>query len=128
MYMLALLWIDGRIDAWVVAKDLVNLYPFRVDDSLPPELGKRVGDLNDLPEELRRQLQIGKVGALDQQIIGMIRDEYDGVANVDEILVGLFKATKQIHQRQQLANKLYRMGQAGQIVSVPKRKGVYRTR
>lgn len=99
-----------------------------MDDSLPQDLGKRVGNLEELPEELRAQLQVGKIGALEQRIISLIQEQYDGVANVDEILVGLFRATGDIHQRQTLANKLYRMGQSGLIASVPRKKGVYRTK
>ncbi len=99
-----------------------------MDDSLPPDLGKRVGDLDDLPPELRAQLQIGRIGEFERQIIELIEREYGGVANVDEVLVGLYRATGEIHQRQPLANKLYRMGQAGQLISVPRKKGVYRSK
>lgn len=99
-----------------------------MDDSLPADLGKRVGDLDDLPPALRDQLQIGKLGELEREIIDLVRDEYLGVANVDEILVGLYRRTGEIHPRQYLANKLYRMGQAAQIVSVPRKKGVYRVK
>lgn len=98
-----------------------------MDESLPSDLGRRVGNLDDLPEELRAQLQIGKIGELEREIIEVIR-QYDGVANVDEILVGLFRQTGEVHERQRLANRLYRMGQAGHLVSVPKKKGVYRTK
>lgn len=97
-------------------------------DSLPPDLGRRVGDLNDLPAELRAQLQVGKIGELEREIIELIRDDFSGIANVDEILVGLYRRSKQIHARAQLANRLYRMGQAGHLISVPKKKGVYRTK
>lgn len=99
-----------------------------MDDSLPADLGKRVGNLDELPRALRDQLQIGKIGAFEQTIIDLICQTYNGVANVDEILVGLYRATGEVHQRAYIANKLYRMGQAGQIISVPKKKGVYRTR
>ena len=99
-----------------------------MDDSLPPDLGRRVGNLDDLPEALRAQLQIGKIGELERQIIEVIREELGGVANVDEILVGLFRQTGQVLERQSLANRLYRMGQAGHLSSVPKKKGVYRTK
>lgn len=96
-----------------------------MDEFLPPDLGKRVGNLDDLPEKLRAQLQVGKVGETERQILDVLRS-YDGVANVDEIMVGLYRAWNQIHDRQPLANRLYRMSQAGHIVSVPKKKGVYR--
>jgi hypothetical protein len=99
-----------------------------MDDALPPDLGRRVGNLDDLPETLRAQLQIGKIGEVEREIIAIIRDVYDGVANVDEILVGLFRRTGEIHDRQPLANRLYRMGQAGHLFSVPRKKGVYRVK
>lgn len=97
-----------------------------MDDALPPDLGRRVGNLDDLPESLRSQLQVGKIGVVEREIIAVIRELFDGVANVDEILVGLFRRTGEVHERQPLANRLYRMGQAGHLISVPKKKGVYR--
>jgi hypothetical protein len=99
-----------------------------MDDTLPPDLGRRVGNLDELPEALRTQLQIGKIGELEREIISVIQDGFGGVANVDEILVGLFRRSGEIYERQPLANRLYRMGQAGHLISVPKKKGVYRTK
>lgn len=97
-----------------------------MDKDLPNDLGRRMGDLSDLPEELRNQLQITRVSELEQTIIAVIDGMYQGVANVDEILVGLYRKTNEVHQRQPLANKLYRMTTAKQLVSVPRKKGVYR--
>lgn len=99
-----------------------------MDDALPPDLGRRVGNLDELPEELRSQLQVGKLGELEREIVAVIRDVYQGVANVDEILVGLYRRSGVVHERQPLANRLYRMGQAGHLISVPRKKGVYRTK
>lgn len=99
-----------------------------MSDELPPDLGRRVGNLDELPESLRAQLQVGKVGELEREIIDIIRDAYEGVANVDEILVGLYRRSGVIHDRQPLANRLYRMGQAGHLINVPRKKGVYRTK
>lgn len=99
-----------------------------MQDELPNDLGRRVGDLDELPDELRRQLQIAKVGAQEQMIIGVLDRQFDGIANVDEILVGVYRATGEVWQRQFLANKLYRMSVAKLLESVPKKKGVYRTK
>lgn len=99
---------------------------YAMENELPANIGRRMGDLSDLPEELRKQLQIAKVSELEQAIISIVEDMYGGVANVDEILVGLYRETNEIHQRQNLANKLYRMTAAKQLVSVPRKKGVYR--
>ena len=63
---------------------------------------------------------------LERDIVHVLREQFDGAANVDEILVGLYRQTGEILQRPYLSNKLYRMAQSDQIVSVPKRKGVYR--
>src|SRR5262249_51890154 len=99
-----------------------------MDEDLPKDLGRRLGALDELPEALRSQLQAAKMGQLEQDVITVLRDQFDGAANVDEILVGLYRQTGDILQRPYLSNKLYRMAQAGQIISVPRRKGVYRNK
>lgn len=99
-----------------------------MSDELPKDLGRRLGSLADLPDELKSQLQAAKVSELEEAIIDVVKDRYQGVANVDEILVGLYRETETIHTRQFIANKLYRMAQAGMITSVAKKKGVYRTK
>lgn len=96
------------------------------NDSLPHDLGRRLGDLSDLPEALKQQLQAAKISDLDRSIIDTIA-ALDGVANVDEILVGLYRTTGEVHKRQYISNKLYRMAQSKQIASVPRKKGVYST-
>lgn len=95
-----------------------------MDNEIPKNLGRRVGNLNDLPDELKSQLQIAKTDALEQFIIASLK-RLDGVANLDELLVDLFRTTQKVYQRQYVSNKLYRMSKAGQVVSVPKKKGVY---
>ncbi|MCH4151032.1 MAG: hypothetical protein LKF30_03660 [Sphingobium sp.] len=96
------------------------------NDSLPRDLGRRLGNLADLPDALKEQLQAAKMSELDRSIIDTI-GALDGVANVDEILVGLYRATGEVHKRQYISNKLYRMAQSKQIASVPRKKGVYST-
>lgn len=90
-------------------------------------LGKRVGNVNDLPEELRVQLQIAKTDELEDQIVAIINEIYNGMANIDEILVGIFRKTAVVQKRQYVANKLYRMAQSRLVFSVKGKKGVYTT-
>lgn len=96
--------------------------------TLPLDLGKRFGNLNDLPAELREQLQIAKVGDLDQVIIDALSEEYGGIANLDEILVAIYRRTGVVQKRQYVSNKLYRMTKLELIHSVKGKKGVYRLR
>lgn len=91
------------------------------------EVGKRIGDLQDLPEELKAQLQLSKLDALDEQILSVIKNRYEGVANIDEILVGLFRDNHVVQKRPLVASRLYRMGKDKIIYPVPKKKGVYAT-
>jgi hypothetical protein len=99
-----------------------------MDNSLPREIGTRFGSLDDLPEELLRQIPAARIDETEQEIIDVMRGSFDGVASVDEILVGLYRATQVIHERRKLASKLYRMvnSKPPLLEAVPKKRGVYR--
>ena len=84
------------------------------DDSLPDDLGRRVGDLRELPESLREQLQVGRIDELEKQVINSL-SYLHGVANLDEVLVALYRMTGEVYKRTYISNKMYRMAQAGTI-------------
>lgn len=87
-------------------------------------VGKRLKNLNGLPKELLEELQCTKIDPLESEIIDAIHI-MQGAANVDEILVGLYRATRQIHPRKFIANKLFRMSRDGLIQTVKGRRGIY---
>jgi len=87
-------------------------------------LPKSLGDLSDLPSELLDQLNVAKSDELEDQIVTVI-NAYDGQANIDEILVGLYRKFKVVQQRRFIQNKLYRMAKAEMIFSIPDKKGAY---
>lgn len=93
-------------------------------NEIPENLGRRVGDVQALPEELRNQLQIAKTDELERAVLNSL-SRLHGMANLDELLVDLYNTTQVVHKRQFISNKLYRMSQAGRVISVPKKKGVY---
>lgn len=88
-------------------------------------VGRRIGSLNDLPRELVDQLQTNRPDQLSTDIIETIRFRYNGIANIDEVLVGLYRDTQTVYKRPFIINKLYRMATAGLLYSIPKKKGVY---
>jgi hypothetical protein len=95
------------------------------EEDVLKKVGRRLGDLSDLPEDLRRQLNAAKLDDLEQKIIETIRNRYEGIASIDEIMVGLYRDFDYVTEdRRWLANKLYRMAKTGHLESVPKRKGV----
>lgn len=98
-----------------------------MSEDLPKDLGKRLGDLSDLPEALRKQINAVKLDDLEEKIVSLLRETFGGVANVDELIVGLYRRFDYVTEdRRKLGSKLYRMQQSDLIESVPKRKGVYR--
>ncbi len=97
-----------------------------MDNDQISNVGKRFGDLSDLPEALRKQLNFGQLDDLEEKIIKTLKNRYEGVASVDEIMVGLYRDFGFIgDDRKFIANKLYRMTKSGALRSVKKRKGVY---
>jgi hypothetical protein len=97
------------------------------DDTIPKDLGHRLGDLSKLPEALRKLIVAVKLDDLEEKIISTLKTRFGGIANLDELMAGLYHDHEYVTEdRRKLANKLYRMQQAGLIESVPKRKGVYK--
>jgi hypothetical protein len=80
-------------------------------------------DIKDLPQELLAELSVG--GDLVEFAIMEIIQENGGAATLDQLLIGLYRKTKEIHKRQALTTRLYRMGQKNNVFNVPGRKGVY---
>jgi hypothetical protein len=88
------------------------------------KIGRRIGDISDIPEELRNELQIIKKDELANQIIEVLKI-YNNVANLDEILIGLYRKYNVIQKRLFISNKLYRMSKDDLIMPVSGKKGVY---
>lgn len=98
-----------------------------MEDDLLKSVGRRIGDTSDLPEGLKQMLKSAGLDDLEEKIVSTMRSRYDGVANIDEIIVGLYRDSGYIAEdRKMLAGKLYRMTKSGHVESVPKRKGVFR--
>ena len=70
--------------------------------ALPPELG----NIHDLPQELRDELSVAKTDELEDQIVTVI-NAYGGEASLDQVLVGLFRKFQVVQKRRFIQNKLY---------------------
>jgi hypothetical protein len=80
--------------------------------------------LSDLPPELLGELSAPRVDELDSQIIDVIH-AYGGTADLDQILVGLFRKFQVAQKRRFLQNKVWRMAQKEMLWSIRGKKGVY---
>jgi hypothetical protein len=97
-----------------------------MSDAQSDRVGRRIGDIDDLPEALRKQLASPKLGDVESAVLFTLKNRYDGIATIDEMMVGVYRDKQVIiDDRKNFSNKLYRMQKVGLIESVPKRKGVY---
>jgi len=85
---------------------------------------KDLGDVSDLPEELLKELSIPATDELETQILTVMR-ACNGEANLDQVLVGLYRKFKVSQQRRFLQNKLYRMSKKGLVYQVPGQRAAY---
>lgn len=98
----------------------------RMEDLLKPIPVLEGEDISDLPRELLEQLSISKTDELENQIATVV-NAAGGEADIDVILVYLFRKFKVVQTRRFLQNKLYRMSQKGLLHSVEGKKGCYST-
>jgi hypothetical protein len=83
-------------------------------------------DLSDLPPELLAQLSgRAKKGSSDP-LVQIINDR-GGTAALDEILIDLYRRTKEIGVRNVISNKLYRLTKQGFVRAIEGKRGVYTT-
>lgn len=98
-----------------------------MSDNLLQMVGRRIGDTSDLPEALRNQLVGQSLDDVEKKIVSTLNKRYQGIANIDEIIVGLYRDHLYVTEdRRQLGGKLYRMQKSGIVESAKGKKGVYR--
>lgn len=99
-----------------------------MESQLPEGLGTRFGNLDDLPEALKKQLAATRLDEMERNILRLLREEFGGAATVDELWVGLYRLTSEVLERKKVAGKLYRMASAKPplLSSVEKKRGTYR--
>lgn len=90
------------------------------------QLSLNLEDVDGLPEELVKELSISDADRTEFAILTLI-EEAGGLLSIDKLLIGLYKKTGEIHKRQYLTNRLYRMVQKGLLFNVPNKKGAYST-
>jgi hypothetical protein len=90
----------------------------------PLQLSLNIEEIADLPAELLQELSISEGDKTEFAILNAI-EEAGGVITLDRLLIALYKKTNEIHKRQSLTSRLYRMSVKNLIYNVPGKKGVY---
>ncbi len=71
-------------------------------------------DLSGLPDELLRELSVSQADVLERQILEVMQ-ALGGSADLDQVLIGLYRKFQIVQKRRFLQNKLWRMVRKGQI-------------
>lgn len=85
-----------------------------------------INDYEKLPKAIKKELCFGKMDDLSEKIIDVL-NFYEGVANIDEIIVGMYRMFEVIKTRDYYVGKLYKMAKNNLINSVKGKKGIYTT-
>ena len=89
---------------------------------MPPD---GVGDILDLPDAVIEQLSVKKPDDLEAQIITVMRAAGGQNVNLDQVIVGLFRTYRQVHERRVVQTKLYRMNERGFVYRDQNEQGVF---
>jgi hypothetical protein len=81
-------------------------------------------DTTGLPKELLNQLRTKKADSTNSMILEAIKS-LGGIADINEILISIYKTHKTIKKRPHITQIICRMVNQGIIQRVKERKGVY---
>jgi hypothetical protein len=79
-------------------------------------------DLSDLPPELLQELQLRRTDQLELQIVAVLRT-LGGCADLDRILIGLYRQFQSVQKRRVLQNKMWRLVRKGRVTTSKDRRG-----
>jgi hypothetical protein len=77
-----------------------------------------------LPHELIQELNLSAGDRAEFAILSLL-EEADGPLTLDKLLIGLYRRTTEIHKREKLTARLYRMAQKNLVYAFPGKKGIY---
>ena len=91
------------------------------------KVGTRLGNIDDLPEELKKQIPEFALGGLDEQIYIVLKDDLEGIASLSEIIIALYQRFKVADKtRQEVTEAVYRLIRKKVVESLKGRKAVYK--
>lgn len=87
------------------------------------EIGNRVGDTSDLPQELLKQLKLTYPIAVGKQVVVVLQQDLENIGTIDEIIVGIYKRYKKVVPRRTLRTELSRLKKLGTLKRI--NQGIY---
>jgi hypothetical protein len=95
-----------------------------IESSIEPRPTGLTDNLADLPPELLKELSIGQLDTLEQQIVAVFEAE-GGSANLDQVLIGLYRKFRVVQTRRFVQNKIWRMVRKGRLAKTKGERGLF---
>lgn len=97
-----------------------------MNDDILAKVGTRLGNIEDLPEELRKQIPEFTIEGIDEQVYTVLKEDLDGIGSLSEIMVALFRRFKISNKsRTEITDVIYRLIRKRMLVNIKGRKGIY---
>ena len=98
-----------------------------MNENILKKVGTRLGNIDDLPEELKKQIPEFALGGLDEQVYNVLKENLEGIASLSEIMIALYQRYKVMDKnRQEVTEAVYRLIRKKVVVGVKGRKAVYK--
>ena len=99
----------------------------KMTNDILSKVGTRLGNIDDLPEELKKQIPEFALGGLDEQVYNVLKEELEGIASLSEIMIALYQRYKVVDKnRQEVTEAVYRLIRKRVVAGVKGRKAVYK--
>ena len=90
------------------------------------DIGKRIGNIGDLPDSVKNQLEITQIDDVEQKVLRTLIQRFGSVATIDEVIVGLYRDFGfETKARQDVIDKLQKMTDNGLLGAAVGKKDVY---
>lgn len=83
------------------------------------DVGNRIGDISDLPNELKKEIR----PRYTHWLLNKIRENLGGIITIDEALVIWYRKTKEIKKRTQMNGILYGFVRKGLLKQYKDKRG-----
>lgn len=89
-------------------------------------LGKRLGDVNKLPDFLKKQIRESQLDGIEDQIFSVLKGDLEGQATLSEIMVSLYyKYNVADKTRDDITKSIYKIMRRGLVLKTKGKKGIY---
>lgn len=97
-----------------------------MNNDILAKVGTRLGNIEDLPEELRKQIPEFTIEGIDEQVYTVLKEDLEGIGSLSEIMVTLFRRFKiSDKSRTEITDVIYRLIRKRMLVNIKGRKGIY---